>query len=117
MFSLRSVVGKLWLTIIGLVAVILITLGVFLVQSLEQYFSQSEDQVHNLKQLAGDYSNGAALHLQDEEFYRMANQLLELQDARMIALDKDLKELNPSVEGKNQELLRFKAADFFRRRS
>ncbi|MFB7815719.1 ATP-binding protein [Paenibacillus chitinolyticus] len=113
MFSLRSVVGKLWLTIIGLVAVILITLGVFLVQSLEQYFSQSEDQVHNLKQLAGDYSNGAALHLRDEEFYKMANQLLELQDARMIALDKDLKELNPSVEGKNQELLRFKTADFF----
>ncbi|MVP00078.1 ATP-binding protein [Paenibacillus lutrae] len=114
MFSLRSVVGKLWLTIIGLVAVILMILGLFLVQSLEQYFSQSEDQIKNLEKLATDYSSGASSHpLRDDEYYQMANELLELQDARMIALDKSLTELNSTATGNNEELLRFHAVDFF----
>ncbi|MBD2846799.1 HAMP domain-containing protein [Paenibacillus sp. IB182496] len=45
----RSVVGKLWLTIIALVAVILITLGLFLMQYVDNVFSASSS--HEIKVL------------------------------------------------------------------
>ena len=39
----RSVVGKLWMTIIALVAVVLIILGVFLLEYIDLHFSNSYD--------------------------------------------------------------------------
>ncbi|GGD69460.1 HAMP domain-containing sensor histidine kinase [Paenibacillus nasutitermitis] len=45
---LRSVVGKLWITIIGLVAVVLLILGMFLLQYIDITF---EENSHNVKVL------------------------------------------------------------------
>lgn len=47
MFSWRSVVGKLWMTIIGLVALVLVILGFFLIKYIDMNFANSKD-VKNL---------------------------------------------------------------------
>ncbi|UUZ79490.1 hypothetical protein LJK88_30655 [Paenibacillus sp. P26] len=52
MFILKTVVGKLWITIIGLVAVVMLTLSLFLFQFIETSFPRSQDQADNLTKLA-----------------------------------------------------------------
>lgn len=47
MLSWKSIVGKLWMTIIGLVALVLIILGMFLIQYIDMNFANSND-VKNL---------------------------------------------------------------------
>lgn len=112
MFIFRSVVGKLWLTIIGLVAVVLLILGLFLVNYIGEYFSQAKDQKANIERLAMRYSAEAARHWGDAEFYRQSNELLGYQDARLLVVDTGLNELPmPSVAGGN--LVDFRIADFF----
>jgi two-component system sensor histidine kinase ResE len=111
-FIFRSIVGKLWLTIIGLVAVVLLILGLFLVNYIENYFSQAEDQKESLSKLAVRFSTEAARHLNDAEFFKMSNDLLSFEDARMLLVSADLREsADPLVPGSN--LLSFHATDFF----
>ncbi|MCD1260177.1 HAMP domain-containing protein [Paenibacillus athensensis] len=112
MFIFRSVVGKLWLTIIGLVAVVLLILGLFLVNYIGEYFSQAKDQKANIERLAMRYSSEAARHWADAEFYRQSNELLGYQDARLLVVDTELQELPmPSVAVSS--LADFHIADFF----
>ncbi|MBD0380632.1 ATP-binding protein [Paenibacillus sedimenti] len=112
MFIFRSVVGKLWLTIIGLVAVVLLILGFFLVNYMEKYFSQVNDQTENTKKLALRFSDEASRHMYDNEFYLLSNELLSFQDARMLVITKDMKETPlPTPAGSNP--VNFHATDFF----
>ena len=78
MFIFRSVVGKLWLTIIGLVGVVLLILGFFLVNYMENYFAQATDQTKNMKTMAAKFSEEASQHMYNEQFYELSNELLKL---------------------------------------
>jgi two-component system sensor histidine kinase ResE len=111
-FILRSVVGKLWLTIIGLVAVVLLILGLFLVNYMQDYFSQAKDQTESLKKLAISFSDEASQHLNDPQFLKMSNELLGFQDARMLVIGKDMKE-TAIPEHASGKLVSFHASDFF----
>ena len=86
MFIFRSVVGKLWLTIIGLVGVVLLILGFFLVNYMENYFSQATDQRENMKAMALKFSEEATTHMYNEQFYQLSNELLSFQDSRMLVI-------------------------------
>ena len=71
-FLWRSVVGKLWMTIIGLVAVVLLILTFLLVQFFDSYFNEQHEE--NLNKLAAkiayifeSYGHGLeALHIAQE---------------------------------------------------
>jgi two-component system sensor histidine kinase ResE len=111
-FIFRTVVGKLWLTIIGLVAVVLLILGLFLNQYISTYFSQTQDRKESLTRLALKLSEEAAQHLENEQFYRMTNELLGFQYARMVVVTADFKEKNVSPE-QNDGLSGLRVSDFF----
>lgn len=55
---LRSVVGKLWLTIIILVSLVLILLSLFLSEQVEQFYVK--DQLKSLKEVGEEIQNGLA---------------------------------------------------------
>jgi two-component system, OmpR family, sensor histidine kinase ResE len=109
---LRSVVGKLWLTIIGLVAFVLIILGTFLIPYIDNYFSQSKDQLETLKKIAVSLSEKISLHEKDKEFTIAVNDLLGFENARLIVLSRvDMKET--TYNSFNNSLPSFKSTDFF----
>jgi two-component system sensor histidine kinase ResE len=111
-FIFRSVVGKLWLTIIGLVAVVLLILGLFLVNYMGEYFSQAKDQKASLEKLATRFSAEAGRHLNDVQFFTLTNELLANQAARMLIVSTDLKETSTPAETLDN-LLSYHASDFF----
>ncbi|SFK92507.1 two-component system, OmpR family, sensor histidine kinase ResE [Paenibacillus sp. 1_12] len=94
MFSLKGIVGKLWLTIIGLVAVVLLVLGLFLIQYLETSFPKSQDQIENLRKLGQKVTSGISLHSGDERYIDLVNDLLSAQDASVFVVDPTLKPMN-----------------------
>ncbi|OPH60875.1 two-component sensor histidine kinase [Paenibacillus ferrarius] len=112
MFIFRSVVGKLWLTIIGLVGVVLLILGFFLISYMQNYFSQANDQKHNMEKLALKFSEEASSHMFNEQFYQLSNELLGFQDARMLIISTDMKEMDLPIS-KNSELATFHVSDFY----
>ncbi|SEB65446.1 ATP-binding protein [Paenibacillus sp. GP183] len=112
MFIFRSVVGKLWLTIIGLVAVVLLILGLFLVNYLGDYFSQANDQKASLERLATRFSVEAGRHLNDVQFYSLSNEVLSNLAARMLIVTTDMKETAAPAAGADN-VLPFHALDFF----
>jgi two-component system sensor histidine kinase ResE len=93
-FSLKSVVGKLWLTIIGLVAVVLLVLGLFLSQYIETSFPKSQDQTENLRKLGLKVANGISLHKGDTHYIDLVNDLLSAQDASVFVVDTTLKQID-----------------------
>lgn len=112
MFIFRSVVGKLWLTIIGLVGVVLLILGFFLVNYMENYFSQATDQTKNMKTMAVKFSEEATQHMYNEQFYELSNELLSFQDSRMLVISTEMKEMViPNTQG--SELINFHVSDFY----
>ncbi|GAA4870468.1 sensor histidine kinase ResE [Paenibacillus vulneris] len=88
MFILKSIVGKLWLTIIGLVAVILMVLGLFLFQYIQTSFPKSQDQIESLHKLGSKVAEGISLHSEDNHYITMVNDLLSAQEATVFILDK-----------------------------
>lgn len=112
MFSLKGIVGKLWLTIIGLVAVVLLVLGLFLSQYLETSFPKSQDQIENLRKLGQKVTSGIALHNEDERYIDLVNDLLSAQDATVFVVDVDLKPMKLSSQKPNSMNLQYD--DFFR---
>lgn len=112
MFIFRSVVGKLWLTIIGLVGVVLLILGFFLVKYMGNYFSQATDQRQNMKEVALKFSEEATTHMYNEQFYQLSNELLSFQDSRMLVISTDMKEMGiPRTNG--SQLAEFHVSDFY----
>lgn len=111
MFSLKGIVGKLWLTIIGLVAVVLLVLGLFLSQYLETSFPKSQDQIENLRKLGQKVTSGIALHNEDERYIDLVNDLLSAQDATVFVVDVALKPMKLSSQKQNTMNLQYD--DFF----
>ncbi|NHN28758.1 ATP-binding protein [Paenibacillus agricola] len=89
MFSLKSVVGKLWLTIIGLVAVVLLVLGLFLSQYIETSFPKSQDQTENLRKLGLKVATGISQHMGDtrNRYIDLVSDVLSAQDAYIFSVD------------------------------
>jgi two-component system, OmpR family, sensor histidine kinase ResE len=110
-FILRSVVGKLWMTIIGLVAVVIIMLGSFLIPYIENYFSETKDQTNSLYKLAKHIADEAGKGNTDAAFDRTANELVSYQQAHMILLSKNLDERQYPQTSDQPPL--YRAVDFF----
>ena len=93
MFSLKSVVGKLWLTIIGLVAVVLLVLGLFLSQYIETSFPKSQDQTENLRKIGLKVVNGISQHMGDtrNRYMDLVNDVLSAQEAYIFIVDSAFK--------------------------
>ena len=79
----NSVVGKLWITIIGLVAVVLTLLGLLLGQLLDQYYFQQRSD--NLKQIAIQLAS-IIEESPDVEHIRTAKELVEAYNTRLIVV-------------------------------
>ncbi|WP_281886835.1 ATP-binding protein [Paenibacillus sp. YYML68] len=89
MFIFKSIVGKLWLTIIGLVVVVLLTLSVFLFNYIETSFPRSKDQVETLTRLAAKVASEISLHKEERRYLQVVNELMEAQGASVLVVGKD----------------------------
>lgn len=89
----NSVVGKLWITIIGLVAVVLTLLSLLLVQFLDRYFYQEGSD--NLKKLAVQMAT-IIEEYPDPEHVDTGREMVEAFNMSMIVLG--VEEVIPSVE-------------------
>lgn len=83
----RSVVGKLWATIIGLACVVLVILGVLLLQFLDRYFyeKQSNDLKHLAEQLVALVVESPAR----QDVIRVARAVVEAHDTRLVVIGLD----------------------------
>ncbi|MBP1155222.1 MULTISPECIES: ATP-binding protein [unclassified Paenibacillus] len=105
MFILKSVVGKLWITIIGLVVVVLLTLSLFLFRYIETSFPKSQDQAETLSKLAVKAASEISLHQEEQRYLQVVNELLSAQDASVIIVTTDFKQIEAPVgQSKNKEL-------------
>lgn len=85
---IKNIVGKLWMTIIALVAVVLIILGLFLFRYIDTSFPRFDDQKKNLERLAEQIAVEGPMQKQDNAYSRAMNDLLQAQDTSLIVLDK-----------------------------
>lgn len=83
----RSVVGKLWATIIGLVALVLLVNSLFMGQFIDNNLANYKDQEVNLQKLASQFAQMLPLHLKDSPYLQAANEILDAQEAVMILVD------------------------------
>lgn len=93
----KSVVGKLWMTIIGLVAVVLLINGIFMAQFLDTNFANSKDQEQSLQKLAVKLADDMLLHREEFPYVAAVGELLGAQDAAMIVLNDKLEETMPAT--------------------
>lgn len=107
----RSVVGKLWMTIIILVAVVLLINGVFMGQFLNTNFANSKDQEVSLQKLATKVSQDLTNHKEDTNYMSAVNELLAAQDAALVVLDTTMGEAFSAPV--SATLPKFKAIDIF----
>ncbi|WNQ09322.1 ATP-binding protein [Paenibacillus aurantius] len=98
MFILKSVVGKLWMTIIALVAVVLIILGLFLFRYIDTSFPKSNDQIATLKSLAGKIAGDAGIHRNDTNYVQAMKDLLHAQDAGILLIERKPENLHAELE-------------------
>lgn len=89
----NSVVGKLWITIIGLVAVVLALLSLLLVQFLDRYYFQENSD--NLKQLAVKMATLVEEN-PDNEHVQTAREMVGANQINMIVLG--VQQVKPAVE-------------------
>lgn len=76
---LKNIVGKLWITIIGLVAVVLIILGLFLFRYIDTNFPKLNQQLRDLEQLTVKIVEEAPVKEQDKSYVAAMNDLLSAQ--------------------------------------
>jgi len=98
MLLFRSVVGKLWMTIIALVAVVLIIQGLFLFRYIDTSFpDQSGALLHTAEKLADLYRG----HGGDPSFTARADEILSAEDAGVVVIDlqKPMEENTLSFDG------------------
>jgi two-component system sensor histidine kinase ResE len=110
-FSLKSIVGKLWLTIIGLVAVVLLVLSLFLGQYIETSFPKSQDQTENLRKLAIKVGSGISIHMEDDRYIKLVNDLLSAQEATVFLVSPEFKQTDFPAEDSSMGNLHYD--DFF----
>jgi two-component system sensor histidine kinase ResE len=100
-FIFKSVVGKLWLTIIALVAVVLLILSLFLGQMIESVFANTQDQLKNLERMAEKAAGELADHADWDGYIQFVNELISAQEAKMIFVRTDYTEFGgePALQG------------------
>ncbi|TCS84102.1 ATP-binding protein [Tepidibacillus fermentans] len=81
----RKVVGKLWLTIVGLVFVILLLLSLFLIQYFDHYYYH--EQSKNLSKLAYKVSQTLEAHPERKNAVSTTRELVEAYDIDLIVID------------------------------
>ncbi|WP_088833463.1 ATP-binding protein [Paenibacillus tyrfis] len=111
MFILKSVVGKLWITIIGLVVVVLLTLSLFLFRYIETSFPKSKDQAETLTRLAVKVANEISLHKEEQRYLQVVNELLSAQGASILMVTANFEQIDPPF-GQAQDKT-FRYTDFF----
>lgn len=111
MFILKSVVGKLWITIIGLVVVVLLTLSLFLFRFIETSFPKSQDQAETLRKLALKVASQISLHQEEQRYLQIVNELLSAQETSVIIVTPDFREIQVTVGQPNDQEIRYD--DFF----
>ncbi|MEF3308300.1 ATP-binding protein [Paenibacillus sp. GYB004] len=107
----KSVVGKLWMTIIGLVAVVLLINGVFMGQFLTTNFANSKDQERSLQKMAYKVSADLSLHREDIHYITAVAELLDAQDAAVLSLNSRFEESLPPASG--TQVPKLQAFDLF----
>lgn len=83
---LKNIVGKLWLTIIGLVAVVLIILGLFLYRFIDTNFPKLNEQLRDLNALSQRIAEEVSLREQDKNYVQTMNDVLNVQNIGLITL-------------------------------
>lgn len=111
MFILKSVVGKLWITIIGLVVVVLLTLSLFLFRFIETSFPKSQDQAETLSKLALKVASEISLHQEEQRYLQVVNELLSAQDTSVIIVTSDFRQIQAPVGQPNDREIHYD--DFF----
>lgn len=96
----NNIVGKLWMTIIAIVAVVLIILGLFLFRYIDTSFPKFDDQRNNLRRLAERIAAETPLQEHDSGYARAMNDLLQVQDIGLLVLDKQGKDRAGQDKGK-----------------
>jgi two-component system sensor histidine kinase ResE len=91
----RSVVGKLWMTIIALFALVLTLFSLLLVQSFDSYFFQR--QTNNLQQLADNLSKTLAEQSDKTSALKMASTFSSVHRTGLIVVDENVKPLGKNV--------------------
>jgi len=86
----RKVVGKLWLTIVGLVSVILLLLSLSLIQYFDHYYY--ENQSNNLIKLANNISQTLESHPERGNAINTTEELVETFDTNLVIVDIPSKE-------------------------
>jgi len=99
------------MTIIGLVAVVIIILGSFLIPYVEKYFSETKDQANALYKLAGHIAAEAVNNSKDESFNRTVDELVGYEQVHMILLSRTFGESHYPRNGGQPTL--YRAIDFF----
>lgn len=97
MFIFKNIVGKLWMTIIALVAIVLLILGLFLFQYIDRSFPRSTVQSADFNELALKVAKQADQHLQDDSFVQQMNDLLSSQETGLIMLNNDRESLSSNM--------------------
>lgn len=77
----NSVVGKLWVTIIGLVSIILLFLSIFIIEYFDRYYY--DEQSTNLYQLGGNISDILDKYPDMDQAIIAADEILESFDTKM----------------------------------
>ncbi|MCZ8520575.1 MULTISPECIES: ATP-binding protein [Paenibacillus] len=111
MFILRTIVGKLWITIIGLVVVVLLTLSVFLFRYIETSFPKSSDQVETLSRLAQKVASEISLHKEERRYLQVVNELLSAQGASVLLVSPSFERVEAPVGQSDTRI--FQPQDFF----
>jgi two-component system, OmpR family, sensor histidine kinase ResE len=113
-----SVVGKLWATIIGLVALVLLVNSLFMGQFIDNNLANSKDQEASLKNTADHFAELLPLHLNEPSYITAVNEILDAQEAVMILLDNNGQRLetasNPSRKQTDEFWRRLEASHIFK---
>ncbi|RAV03625.1 ATP-binding protein [Paenibacillus sp. YN15] len=83
MSILQNIVGKLWMTIISLVAVVLIILGLFLYRYIDTNFPKLGEQQRDLEQLAFRIVDELSDRSHDSSYFAAMNDVLDAQSIGM----------------------------------
>jgi two-component system sensor histidine kinase ResE len=106
----NSIVGKLWLLIIGLVALILIIISVFVGRSIDTSLVDLDQSKKQLQNLASDLAQSVERYRFDAQYIKTVNQLLRSQKSEMILVDANSQVLTDRA---NQDLLKYNITDLY----
>lgn len=91
MLKWNSVVFKLWITIIGLVAIVLLILSLFISQFIDAYFNNSREQHQQMVKQAQKVAAEVRIRLNQPQELKLISDMLASQESGMIILDQEMK--------------------------